>query len=76
MRVTVTVVGEATHDVDVDADATYADLARAVGYSPHEVSVLVDDTPVPADQPVDADRVRVLRSIKGGSAGAPFGELP
>ena len=76
MRVTVTVVGEATHDVDVDADATYADLARAVGYSPHEVSVLVDDTPVPADQPVDADRVRVLRLIKRGSAGAPFGGLP
>lgn len=76
MRVTVTVVGEATHDVDVDADATYADLARAVGYSPHEVSVLVDDTPVPADQPVDADRVRVLRLIKGGSAGTPFGGLP
>lgn len=76
MGVTVTVVGEATHDVDVDADATYADLARAVGYSPHEVSVLVDDTPVPADQPVDADRVRVLRLIKGGSAGTPFGGLP
>jgi sulfur carrier protein len=76
MHVTVEVVGEGTHDVDVDVDATYADLARAVGYSPHEVSVLVDDTPVPADQPVDADRVRVLRLIKGGSAGAPFGGLP
>ena len=76
MHVTVEVVGEGTHDVDVDVDATYADLARAVGYSPHEVSVLVDDTPVPADQPVDADRVRVLRLIKGGSAGTPFGGLP
>ena len=76
MRVTVTVVGEATHDVSVAVDATHADLARAAGYSPHEVSVLVDDTHVLADQPVDADRVRVLRSIKGGSAGAPFGELP
>jgi len=71
MRVTVEVVGEDTRDVDVAADATYADLARAVGYSPHEVSVLVGDSPVPADQPVDADRVRVLRLIKGGAPGSP-----
>lgn len=72
MHVTVEVVGEGTRDVDLDDDATYADLTRAVGYSPHEVSTLVDDTPVPADQPVDADHVRVLRLIKGGSsAGAP-----
>ena len=71
MRVTVEVVGEGTQAVDIDVDATYADLARAVGYSPHEVSVLVDDSPVPADQPVDADRVRVLRLIKGGSGPSP-----
>jgi sulfur carrier protein len=71
MRVTVEVVGEGTQEVDTDADATYADLARAVGYSPHEVSVLVDGNPVPADQPVDADRVRVLRLIKGGSGPSP-----
>lgn len=71
MRVTVDVVGEGTEQVDVAADATYADLARAVGYSPHEVSVIVDDSPVPADQPVDADRVRILRLIKGGAPGSP-----
>ena len=72
MRVTVEVVGEGTREVDLAEDATYADVARAVGYSPHEVSTLVDDAPVPADQPVDADRVRVLRLITGGSsAGAP-----
>ena len=76
MHVTVEVVGEGTHDVDVDVDATYADLARAVGYSPHEVSVLVDDPPVPADQPVDADRVRVLRLITGGSSSVLLGESP
>ena len=70
MRVTVEVVGEETRDVDVADDATYADLARAVGYSPHEVSVLVDGSPVPEDQSVDAGRVRVLRLIKGGSSGA------
>ena len=73
MRVTVEVVGEGTQEVDTDADATYADLARAVDYSPHEVSVLVDGNPVPADQTVDADRVRILRLIKGGSSGAPPG---
>jgi sulfur carrier protein len=76
MRVTVEVVGEDTREIDVDADATYADLARAVGYSPHEVSVMVDGSPVPADQPADADRVRVLRLIKGGSSGAPPGTPP
>ena len=73
MRVTVEVVGEETRDVDVGDDATYADLARAVGYSPHEVSVMVDGSPVPEDQPVAAERVRVLRLIKGGSSGAPPG---
>jgi sulfur carrier protein len=40
------------------------------------VSVLVDDTPVPADQPVDADRVRVLRLITGGSSSVLLGESP
>jgi sulfur carrier protein len=76
MRVTVEVVGEETRAVDVDDDATYADLARAVGYSPHEVSAMVDDSPVPADQPVEADHVRLLRLIKGGSSGAPPGTPP
>ncbi len=76
MRVTVEVVGEGAREVDVDADATYADLARAVGYSPHEVSVVVDGDPVPADGPVDADRVRVLRLIKGGSPGRHSGRSP
>lgn len=76
MRVTVAVVGEGTHEVDVGADATYADLARAVGYSHHEVSVLVDGTPVPADRSVDADRVRMLRLVKGGSSGASPGLEP
>ena len=76
MHVTVEVVGEDTRGVDVDSDATYADVARAVGYSPHEVSVLVDDSPVPADQPVDTDRVRVLRLIKGGASVDPPGTRP
>jgi len=30
------------------------------------VSVLVDGRPVPEDRPVDADRVEVLRLVKGG----------
>ncbi|WP_313693235.1 ubiquitin-like small modifier protein SAMP2 [Halorarum halobium] len=66
MDVTVEVVGEGTEDVSVDADATYADLCRAVGYSPHEVTALVDGSPVPDDRAVDASRVKVLRLIKGG----------
>jgi len=62
------VVGEGTRELALDADATYGDLLAALEFSPHEATVLVDDTPVPEDRPVDADRVRVLRLVKGGSA--------
>ncbi|WP_311170406.1 ubiquitin-like small modifier protein SAMP2 [Halobellus ordinarius] len=67
MRVTVEVVGEGTEEVDVSDEDTYADVVRAVGYSPHEVSVMVDGTPVPEDQPVEAVQIRILRLIKGGA---------
>jgi sulfur carrier protein len=66
MHVTVEIAGEDTHEVDVAEDATYADLLAPVDLSPHEVSVLVDDRPVPTDQPVETDHVRVVRLIKGG----------
>ncbi|MFC6826910.1 ubiquitin-like small modifier protein SAMP2 [Halopelagius fulvigenes] len=66
MQVTVEVVGEETREVEVGDDGTYADLIRAVDLSPHEVSVLVDGSPVPEDQPVEAPEVKVLRLIKGG----------
>lgn len=65
MRVTVDVVGGETREVEI-TDETYADLLAGVGLSPHEVSVMVDGRPVPEDQPVDAEHVRVLRLIKGG----------
>jgi sulfur carrier protein len=67
MHVTVEVVGEDTREVSVGDGDTYADLIRAVDLSPHEVSVLVDGSPVPEDQPVATDRVRILRLIKGGA---------
>jgi len=66
MNVTVEVVGETTRELTVDETATYADLVAAVGRSPQEVSVLVDGSPVPEDQPVEVDHVQVLRLIKGG----------
>jgi sulfur carrier protein len=68
MRVTVDVVGEERREVDLPETATYADLVRAVGYSVHEVTVLVDGRPVPEDRAVDAERedVRILRLVKGG----------
>ena len=66
VNVTCEVVGEETTTVSVAADATYADLCRAVGYSPHEVTVLVDETPVAEDAAVETDRVTVLRLVKGG----------
>lgn len=65
MRVTVEVVGEDTHVFDVE-DASYADLLAEVDLSPHEVSVMVDGRPVPENQPVEADHVKVLRLIRGG----------
>ncbi|MFH5799474.1 ubiquitin-like small modifier protein 2 [Haladaptatus sp. CMAA 1911] len=65
MNVTVEVVGEGSHEFDVE-DETYADLVSEVGLSPHEVSVMVDGRPVPEDQPVDTDHVKILRLIKGG----------
>jgi len=65
MRVTVEVVGGETREFDV-TDETYADLLAELDLSRHEVSVMVDGTPVPEDQPVDADHVRVLRLIQGG----------
>ncbi|SDL98517.1 sulfur carrier protein [Halogranum gelatinilyticum] len=67
MNVTVEVVGEETHEVSVPPDGTYADLLSALDLSPHEVSVLVDGRPVPEDQPVETDHVKVLRLIKGGA---------
>jgi sulfur carrier protein len=66
MNVTVDVVGEGSQEVTVDDGATYADVVRAVDRSPQEVSVLVDGSPVPEDQPVGVDHLQVLRLIKGG----------
>lgn len=65
MDVTVEVVGEGTYDLSLE-EPTYADLLSALDLSPHEASVMVDGRPVPEDGPVKADRVQVLRLIKGG----------
>ena len=70
MDVTVEVVGGETHECAVDDDATYADLIRTVGYHPQEASALVDGAPVPGDRVVDAEEVRLLRLIKGGTGPA------
>ncbi|SHH13115.1 ubiquitin-like small modifier protein SAMP2 [Halobaculum gomorrense] len=66
MDVTCEVVGEGTETLLLADDATYADVCRATGYSPHEVTVLVDGSPVPEDAPVESSEVKVLRLIKGG----------
>ena len=67
MDVTVEVVGEGMREVDLPDDATYADLIREAGYHPQEASALVDGSPVPGDRVVDAETVRILRLIKGGT---------
>lgn len=66
MRVTVDVVGEGTHEVELGEDDTYVDLLEPLEYGRHEVSVVVDGKPVPEDQPVEVDHVRVLRLVQGG----------
>lgn len=66
MRVTVSVVGGDTHEVTVEDGDTYADVLGDLSYNPHQVSVLVDGRPVPEDQPVETDRVELLRLVKGG----------
>lgn len=62
--VEVEVVGGDTHEIAVEG--TYADLLRAVGFGRHEATVLRDGQPVPADSSIDAERVQVLRLVKGG----------
>lgn len=68
MQVTAEVVGQGTRNVDLAADATYADLLSALELSPHEATVLVEGTPVPEDGTIDAEQeqIQVLRLIKGG----------
>lgn len=67
MDVTCEVLGGGVHDLELDADATYGDVLDAVGLSTHEASVLVDDSPVPEDRPVEAESVQVLRLVQGGT---------
>jgi sulfur carrier protein len=66
MDVTCEVIGEDTHELELESGATYGDVLEAVGLSAHEASVLVDDSPVPEDRPIEAESIRVLRLIKGG----------
>lgn len=67
MGVTVEVLGEGVHELDIDPEeGTYGDLLAAVGLSPNEASVLVDGRPVPADARVTETKVTVLRLVKGG----------
>ncbi|MFB6137404.1 MAG: ubiquitin-like small modifier protein 2 [Halobacteriaceae archaeon] len=64
MNVTVSVAGGETREVD--CEGTYADLLAALDLHPQEASVLVEGRPVPADQPVAAERVEVVRLVTGG----------
>lgn len=65
MGVTVEVLGDGVHEVDLE-EGTYGDVLAAVGLSPNEASVLVDGRPVPADAAVTETEVTVLRLVAGG----------
>ncbi|MFB6221954.1 MAG: ubiquitin-like small modifier protein 2 [Halolamina sp.] len=66
MEVAAEVVGEGEQTVTLPEGADYATLVEKLGYSPHEVTVLVDESPVPEDAPVTAEKVQVLRLVAGG----------
>lgn len=68
MHVTVDVVGDEAHDVEIPPEGTYADLLAPLDLSVHQVSLLVDGQTVPEDRPVDPDveTVRVVKLITGG----------
>lgn len=67
MELTVELIGEGSREVDIE-DGCYEDLLSPFDVSKHEVSILVDGTPVPEDRPIDesVEHVRILRLIKGG----------
>ncbi|MFB6146052.1 MAG: ubiquitin-like small modifier protein 2 [Halobacteriaceae archaeon] len=65
MTVTLDVTGGDVHAFDDAGERTYADLLDEVGLNPHEVAVLVDGRPVPADETA-TDSARVVRLVKGG----------
>lgn len=67
MSITVELVGEGTKEVDC-AGERYGDLLAPLDVSRHEVSILVDGRPVPADKQIEegVDHVRVVRLIRGG----------
>lgn len=65
MGVMCEVIGGEVHEVGIE-EPTAADLLRAVGFSPHEATVLAEGRPVPDDELVETDRVQVLRLVSGG----------
>lgn len=67
MGITVELIGEESREVDVE-EGHYGDLLSPFDVTKHEVSILVDGSPVPEDAPIDTtvDHVRVIRLIKGG----------
>jgi sulfur carrier protein len=66
MNVTAEVLGDDTYDLSLEEDATYGDVLRAVGLRQHEATVVVGESPVPEDAPVEVHRMKVLRLIQGG----------
>jgi sulfur carrier protein len=62
--VTCEVIGGETHEIA--GTPTAAEVLRAVGYNPHEATVLANGRPVPDDGAIEVDRVQVLRLVTGG----------
>ena len=67
MDVTVRVAGEGeTTAVSVPEDGSYRAVLEAMDLHPQTAAVLVEDRPVPLDEPVSAEAVTVVRLITGG----------
>lgn len=65
MDVELSVIGEKTYHFTI-TNETYGELLNEIGLSPQEVAVIVNGRPVPEDQTVSEDEIKVIRMIKGG----------
>ncbi len=66
MKVTARVMNGEDHEVELPDCATYARLLDEIDENPEAAVVVVDGRPVPEDATVDADEVKVMRTVSGG----------
>lgn len=66
MIVTAQVMNGDTHEVKISEGTTYAELLDTIGENPEGAVAVVDGRPVPDDEVVDVEEIKVMRTISGG----------